>query len=114
MTVIRLRCRFIGLIDGTYYVNAERAEAAVGEIRIVLGRFEMKKPFDSAGLGLAARKAAFDDVLMTDGEQTVSRKRAAICLARTPPTSRAWRAGLLNPIWLTSLRAGIATASREP
>ncbi len=77
LIVMRLRGRFIGLINGTYYVNAESAEAAVGAlIRIALRRPEgadMKKRItDSADLVAAARKTAGDadqDATLTDVEQ---------------------------------------------
>lgn len=77
LTVMRLRGRFIGLINGRYYVNAKSAEAAVGAlIRIALCRPQgagMKKRIaDSADLVAAARKTVGDaaqDAPLTDAEQ---------------------------------------------
>jgi hypothetical protein len=78
LTILLLRGRFIGLIDGSYYVNAGSAEAAVATLlRIALARpdrIEMKKKrtADSADLVRAAREVAGDaaqDADLADEEQ---------------------------------------------
>ncbi len=80
LTILSLRGRFIGLIDGSYYVNVESAEAAVAAlIRIALhrpDRVEMKKKHlvDGTEIVRAAQAAVGDtaqDANLTDAERAV-------------------------------------------